>query len=149
MPALDLSEVFAQLRTDLLDDHELAALLGETNGIFREWPQGAHRKPFILITFDNLNPQTVIDGVGVYRPDVSFDVIVINPWDAGPIYHTLESRWTIPKERSSPIVSTNFVIDILQFSDMIEVTGRPLEEVDTGQQVRQFTITASMRITVA
>ena len=150
MAAADVGEILGQMVVDMLADPELVSLLGEgtvspVSGIYRAWPQGTHKKPMIIITFDNLNPQTQVSGVGVYRPTLTFDVIVQDPWDVGQIYDALESRWSIPLARKSSIISTNFKLDLLQFGDLIEVPGN-LQEVDTGNLVRQFSIPATARV---
>ena len=141
----DLAEIYDKFRTTLLADVPFVALLGETLGVYRVYPAGVNDKPFTILNIDNQNHQTQISGTGVYKPTITLDIITINPWDADPIYAHLVENYTIPKSRVGGIASTNYVINLLSFPDMIEVTGQ-LQEVDSGSPIRMFTVSVVMRI---
>ena len=141
----NVSEILKKLRNDMSTDTGLLALLGKDSKVYRKYPQSSHRKPFIIFIVDNLNSQTQNTGVGEYRPDVTFDIIVIDPYDAADIFSYLEENWSIPLEKPEGVTSTNYRIDSLVFGNLIEVPGK-LQEIDSGEAVTQFTAQASMRI---
>ena len=138
------STVVKQLRTELLADSVLMGLLG-SNDILREFPKSPKDPPFIVMLSNNRNPDEQVSGVGSSRPDYEFDLFVVNPWDADPIYDHLKQNWTIPEEKNVGITSGGARIDLLHFADLIEVPG-VLLELSTGQLLHQFTIPLAMKI---
>ncbi len=138
------STIFKQLRTDLIDDSTLMGLLG-SNDILREFPKSAKDPPFIVWLINNRNPDNQISGVGASRPNCEFNLFVVNPWDADPIFDHLKQNWTIPEEKATGITSGGARIDLLHFDDLIEVPGNLLE-LSSGQLLHQFTIQMTMRI---
>ena len=141
----DVSEIFKQLRNDLVADASLLALLGKRSKIYRKYPAGVHQKPFIILNIDRLNPQTQVDGTGEYRPDMTFDIIVLDPYDAGTIFTYLEENWSIPVERAAAIVSTDYRMDSLVFGDLIEVPGK-FQETAGGKPVTMFSAQVRSRV---
>ena len=141
------SDVLKQLRTELLADSTLMGLLG-SNDILREFPKSAKDPPFIVWLLNNRNPDEEVSGVGSSRPNYEFDLFVINPWDADPIYDHLKQNWTIPEEKTTGITVSGARIDLLHFSDLIEVPGTLLE-FSSGQLLHQFTIPIGMKIVLS
>ena len=129
----------------MLEDTVLTALLADNKSIFRTFPATTLKKPFLIIQFPNMNPQVQITKPGVYRPNVTWDIIVIDPFKAPPIFVHLQDNWSIPLTKPEGVSSTNYSLTKMQFDDMIEVPG-VLEETDGGQHVRQFSVPTSMRI---
>ncbi len=141
------SDVLKQFRTELLADSTLMGLLG-SNDILREFPKSAKDPPFLLMLLNNRNPDEEVSGVGSSRPDYEFDLFVVNPWHADPIYDHLKQNWTIPEEKATGITVSGARIDLLHFSDLIEVPGTLLE-LSSGQLLHQFTIPITMKIVLS
>lgn len=142
----DYTQVQKQLRTDMLADTTLTALLGDTKSIYLKNPSGIFSKPFLIMRFSNMGPQTQISGVGVYRSLLAWGLYVLNPWQAGPIFSHLEKNWSIPITKPEGVASTNYRIDNLVWNEIVEIPG-VLELTSDGGPVHEFSISSNIRIT--
>lgn len=142
--AASLDEIFDQLVSDLLADTTLTGLLGDTDQIFGQFPGIKPKPPFIVVSFDPLGPQTELSGTGVYRPISQWDIVAATLKEQEQIFSHLEDQWTIPNNKSTPVTSTNYRIELLEFRDTLPI--RPPRQLETDQQLRQKALTVAMRI---
>lgn len=115
MVAHNLSEIVQKLRTVLLADGDLVALLGGADAIYVGRPHTKPAYPIIVLSMTASNPQGDGGFTGVWRPDLTLDLIA-----PGSIYPQLaidgylQENWSIPANRTASIESDNFSVDLLR-----------------------------------
>lgn len=113
--ANELSEIFKALRTALLTDGTLTAMLGESSGIWFDEPRADMPFPAITIDVRALNPQNRNGSfTGVWTPDLQVNLFGVDPHVLTNMMAHLEATWDIPRNRSTVVESTNYRMTRLQ-----------------------------------
>lgn len=110
-----LSEIFKALRTALLADGTLTALLGAADAIYFEDPRADLPFPCITIDVRELNPQNRNGSfTGIWRTDLQFNLFGVDPHVLTDMNAHLEAAWDIPRNRQLVIDSDNYRLTLLQ-----------------------------------
>lgn len=116
MSGHDLSEIWIALRTALLADSTLTALLASSTAIYRGEPHTAVAFPHIVLEEGAENPQTDRSFTGIWRPDLTLSIYAKDRDRCEQIAATLDERWTIPVNRATEVASTMLRLTYLRRS---------------------------------
>jgi len=120
----DLSEILKQLRTDLLADTNLTAMLGSTDAIYFGRPRTKAAYPLIVLSVNATNPQGDGGFTGLWRADLQLDILAVGSrYPCFAIDGYLQQAWSIPANRSTLVSSANFRLTMLRHVDTIDVPG--------------------------
>lgn len=118
----DPSEAFKALRTALLGDTTLTAMLGDNEAIFFSFPQvKTQQLPILDFILRGMNPQGKVSKTGLWRPVFDVKTVAADLWRCHGIVERLASEWTIPTERSGSIDSINFSITEISWGQTVQV----------------------------
>ena len=147
MPSHNINELWKQLRTELLGDGALVALLADNQQIWKAYQPGRLKFPAIVMRFSADNPPPPASSfTGRWRPALQVSIYAPT-WDkCWDIVSQLDSAWTIPANRNTPIESTNFRLTFLRRINAIEVGD--LIAVDNGQNIQHLATEWNTRIQV-
>lgn len=110
-----MDEIWKALRTALLTDSTLTALLGASDAIYYETQEAKLAFPCIVIDVRSLNPQHQNGSEpGLWRPDIQVNLFGIDRFVLDRIIARLESAWDIPRNRSTLIQSDNYQISAMR-----------------------------------
>ncbi len=141
----DLGEIWKTLRTTLLTDATLVGMLGQPDGIFREFPRDRVTFPILVIEPESSNPQPV-SAPGLWRPAVRIDIYTADPYKADAIDGRLRGAWSIPETRTTEIASDHLRLTQLQFGTLRRIGL--LRVIDTDEDVTRFSIACTTRVIV-
>jgi hypothetical protein len=140
----DLSEVWAGLRTALLSDDELVALLGSSDAIYRQFPGTSVLFPSLVFKVSGLGLYPNDSFTGRKEPGLQIDVYATEPNQFDAIFARLENAWTIPINHREPIDTENFRISRLKILNAIEVG--PVRLLADNRQLRMWSVETELRV---
>jgi hypothetical protein len=121
MATHDLSELWTALRTAMLADSTLVALLGGSDAIYRAWPNKSVAFPIIVIRCQTDGPPndggTIVD---LWRPSVELDIYAATMGRCEAIQGRLDESWTIPHNKPAGVTSTNFALNLFKRRNSID-----------------------------
>jgi len=135
-------EIWKKMINEMDGDSEITDVIGSSN-IHRSNPSVKLSFPALIIDV-TLGVVSELSGIGLYRPQLTFNVYSADHDDADEIMRALEVGWQIPHNRPAGIETSNYKITQMRFENLIEV-GRA-EVISTAQVVIHFVIPASLRL---
>lgn len=143
----EFKDVWKALRNAMIAESELAAKVD--GRVYRQQPKKAPNGwPWIAFRTGSRNPQTQVDGVGLWRPSPTIDVFSLHPDDGEDVVDVIEQRFSIPVERDS-INADGFEITKLRIENVVEVGPLVVDEVAGGDQIWQHAMPCSMTVRFA
>lgn len=140
----DLTEIWVALRTALLADAGLVALLANNASIYRGEPMAKIAYPSITLHVPNDGPQLEYDGTGIWRPDLALAIYAVAHDTCEAIKAYLDANWTIPVNRPARVASANLRLTNLRRSAQSGPT--PVRTVDTSENLYALTTFWSCRV---
>lgn len=127
-----LTEAWTALRTSLMADATLTALLADATQFYWSDPPITPSFPCIVGKIRSENPVGDNSFVGEWRPDVDLLIYATDPRVCAAISARLLTH-SRPIATTSPILGTN--LQITQFHQVNAMEAPPLRVVDTGELV--------------
>lgn len=137
MSGHDLSELWIALRTALLADTSLTALLASNSAIYRGEPEILVPQPFLEIACTADNPQQAYSFTGIWRPDLSISCFAKDQDRCEAICSVLDSNWTIPVNRVHAVSSTTLRLTYLRRSGKSDPV--PVRVLNTNESLYSMT----------
>lgn len=133
----NLSEIWIALRTALLADSTLTALLASNSAVYRGEPEIAVAAPFLEIACTSDNPQTNRSFTGIWRPDLAITCFASDRDRCDAICSVLDANWTIPVNRVTAVASTSLRLTYLWRSGKSDPV--PVRVLNTNESLFSLT----------
>lgn len=143
MTAPSLEEVWAKLVDVWRADTPLMSLLGESGGIYRDYPARAPKLPSLILEVNGLNPKPST-GYGIFNPSLQLSVYATDQDLGAAIYVELQERWQIPAQRAAELLTTNYRITMLSLSNPILIG--PYRSDEYGDNVFHFVMQCQLKV---
>lgn len=110
----DLGEIYRAWRDAILQDADIVAVLGETDGVDQSMPQALPSLPLITLELTAANPVIASTSTQVWLPEFMvriFDTDTLRMWS---IHGILVDHWSIPNRRTVGLESQHFQFTTLR-----------------------------------